>query len=237
MSVHDLHSNSSYLGHEKVLMAVDCIIFGFDLNEIKLLLFKRKVEPLKDSWSLIGSFVKKDQTLEESASLVLDEYTGLRDVFLEELKTFSKVDRDPGGRVISTAFFSLIRLDEISAKLVEDYDAKWFGLNEIPALVLDHSEMVEYAIEKIRIKVRRRPIGFELLPEKFTLPQIQVLYESIYQKELDTRNFRKKLLSFDILTRTDEKDKSSSKKGAYLYKFNKQKFDDFVAKGFNFELQ
>lgn len=237
MSVHHADPEKRYEGQEKILVAVDCIIFGFDLHEIKLLLFKRKVEPLKGNWSLIGSFVKDNKTLEESAQFVLEEYTGLHDLFLEELKTFSQVDRDPGGRVISTAFFSLIRLDEMNSKLVEQFDAKWFGLDEIPNLILDHSDMVNFAIKKLKIKLNRRPIGFELLPEKFTLPQIQNLYESIFRKQLDTRNFRKKLLSFDILTRTDEKDKSTSKKGAYLYKFNKQKFENIVAKGINFELQ
>jgi ADP-ribose pyrophosphatase YjhB (NUDIX family) len=237
MSVNEEHLIELYKGQEKILVAVDCIIFGFDLNEIKLLLFKRKVNPLKGSWSLIGSFVKSDKTLEESAQMVLKEYTGLQNIYLEELKTFSEVDRDPGGRVISTAFFSLIPLDDISSRLVEEFDAAWFGLNEIPDLILDHSEMVEYAIQKLKIKVNLRPIGFELLPEKFTLPQIQNLYESIFQTKLDTRNFRKKLLSLDILTRTEEKDKSTSKKGAYLYKFNKDKYENFIAKGNNFGLQ
>lgn len=237
MSVHHADTAKRYEDQEKILVAVDCIIFGFDLSEIKLLLFKRKVAPLKGRWSLIGSFVKSDKTLEESAELVLKEYTGLQNIYLEELKTYSKVDRDPGGRVISTAFFSLIPLDDISSKLVKAYDAAWFGLNEIPDLILDHSEMVTYAIEKLKVKVNLRPIGFELLPEKFTLPQIQNLYESIFQMKFDTRNFRKKLLSLDILTRTEEKDKSTSKKGAYLYRFNKDKYDNFVAKGNSFGLQ
>lgn len=225
-----------YAGQEKILVAVDCIVFGFDSQEIKLLLFKRKVEPLKGQWSLVGSFIKKDMSLEESAEKVLFESTGLKDVFFEELKTFSDVKRDPGGRVISVAFYSLIRLDDLHLKSVAQFDAQWFGLNEIPNLILDHKEMVNYAIERLKIKVRRRPVGFNLLPEKFTLPQIQVLYESIYQKKIDDRNFRRKLLSFDILTKTDEKDKSASKKGAFFYKFNKGKFDEFDAKGYNFEL-
>jgi len=225
-----------YTGQEKILVAVDCIVFGFDSKEIKLLLFKRKLEPLIGEWSLIGSFIKSDMSLEQSAQKVLHESTGLEDVFFEELKTFSAVDRDSGGRVISVAYFSLMRLDELNLDSVENYNARWFSLDEIPDLILDHDQMVKLAIEKLKIKVRRRPIGFNLLPEKFTLPQIQVLYESIYQREIDSRNFRKKLLSFDILTRTEEKDKSTSKKGAYLYKFNKDKFDEFSAKGYNFEL-
>jgi 8-oxo-dGTP diphosphatase len=237
MSVSLSDMTKVYTGQEKILVAVDCIVFGFDLEEIKLLLFKRKLEPLIGEWSLIGSFIKSDKSLEESAEAVLHESTGLKDVFFEELNTFSAVDRDSGGRVISVAYFSLIRLDELNLDSVEDYNARWFSLDEIPDLILDHDQMVKFAIEKLKIKIRRRPVGFNLLPEKFTLPQIQILYESIYQREIDSRNFRKKLLSFDILTRTEEKDKSTSKKGAYLYKFNKDKFDEFVAKGYNFELQ
>jgi len=236
MSVSLLDMAKVYTGQEKILVAVDCIVFGFDSKEIKLLLFKRKREPHIGEWSLIGSFIKSDKSLEESAQAVLYESTGLKDVFFEELKTFSAVDRDSGGRVISVAYFSLIRLDELNLDSVENYNARWFSLDEIPDLILDHDQMVQCAIEKLKIKIRRKPVGFNLLPEKFTLPQIQILYESIYQREIDSRNFRKKLLSFDILTRTEEKDKSTSKKGAYLYKFNKDKFDEFVAKGYNFEL-
>ena len=236
MSVSLLDMTKVYIGQEKILVAVDCIVFGFDSREIKLLLFKRKRELHIGEWSLIGSFIKSDKSLEESAQAVLQEYAGLKNVFFEELKTFSAVDRDSGGRVISVAYFSLIRLDELNLDSVENYNARWFSLNEIPDLILDHDQMVQCAIEKLKIKIRRKPVGFNLLPEKFTLPQIQILYESIYQREIDSRNFRKKLLSFDILTRTEEKDKSTSKKGAYLYKFNKDKFDEFVAKGYNFEL-
>ncbi len=228
--------NEAYRSQEKILVAVDCIVFGFDGNEIKLLLFKRKVAPLIGEWSLVGSFCRKDMTLEDSAAEVLYESTGIKNVFFEELKTFSKVDRDSGGRVISVAFFSLIRIDDMTKEAVAQYDAAWFPINETPALILDHDKMVQLAIEKLKTKLRRRPVGFNLLPEKFTLPQIQTLYESIYQKAIDSRNFRKKLLSFNILTRTDEKDKSTSKKGAYLYRFNVEKFKEFEASGYHFEL-
>ncbi|WP_460190225.1 NUDIX hydrolase [Urechidicola sp. KH5] len=225
-----------YAGQDKILLAVDCVVFGFDSKEIKLLLFKRKVAPLKGEWSLIGSFIKNDMSLEDSAQRVLNESTGLDNVFFEELKTYSNVNRDPGARVISVAYYSLIRLNDMNKESVEKYDARWFGLNEIPELILDHGDMVRLAIERLKVKVRRRPVGFNLLPEKFTLPQLQILYESIYQRKVDDRNFRKKILSFDILTKTEEKDKSNSRKGAFYYKFNKDKFDEFVANGYNFEL-
>jgi len=173
---------------------------------------------------------------DESAQQILTESTGLSNVFLEELKIYSNVDRNPDTRIISVAYYSLIRIDEYNLESVEEYDAHWFDFDDIPELIADHGEMVKDAIIRLRIKARNRPIGFNLLPKKFTIPQLQQLYESIYQKKLDNRNFRKKILSFGILTKTQEKDKSGSKKGAFFFKFNKEKFDNFIAKGYNFEL-
>ncbi len=221
---------------QKILVAVDCIIFGFDSENLKLLLFRRKVDPLRGSWSLIGAFIKNDLSISDGAKQILLESTGLENVYLEELKTYGDIDRDPGRRVISIAYFSLIRIDGFNKKIVEQYDARWFDLNEIPELILDHGKMVEDAIVKLKDRARHQPIGFNLLPEYFTIIELQKLYESIYQKELDSRNFRKKITSFDILTKTDRKDKSGSKKGAFLYKFNKDKFDKFIAEGYNFEV-
>ena len=230
-----LDSSDVYIG-QKHLVAVDCIVFGFDSKQLKLLLFKRRVEPLKGAWSLIGAFNNSSLSLNEAAKQILIKSTGLNNVFLEELKTYSSVNRDPGARVISVAYYSLIRIDEFNIESVEEYDAHWFDFDDIPELILDHGEMVKDAITRLRLKARYQPIGFNLLPEKFTIPQLQILYECIYQKKLDNRNFRKKILSFDILTKTEEKDKSSSKKGAFFYKFNKKKFDNFIANGYNFEL-
>ena len=234
--MHKINTSILYSGQEKILLAVDCIIFGFDSHKLKLLLFKRKVEPLKGEWSLIGSFVNNQQTLQDAAKEILYKSTGLSNVYLDELKTYSKLDRDPGERVISVAYFSLIRINEFDIENVEKYDAHWFDFDNIPNLILDHNEMVNDAISKLRSKAIYQPIGFELLPEKFTIPQLQILYECVYQQKLDDRNFRKKILSFDILTKTTEKDKSGSKKGAFLYMFDNEKYKEFVAKGNNFEL-
>jgi 8-oxo-dGTP diphosphatase len=225
-----------YKGQEKFLVAVDCIVFGFDSKEIKLLLFKRRVEPLKGEWSLVGAFIKNHLTMEDRAKEILFESTGLKHVYLKELKTYSELKRDPGERVISVAYYSLIRIDEFDIESVEKFNAHWFGLEEIPELILDHGQMVIDAISKLRQKTRYEPIGFNLLPEEFTIPQLQVLYECIYQKKLDKRNFRKRILSFNILTKTEKKDKSSSKKGAFLYKFDQKKFDTFISEGYRFEL-
>jgi len=234
--MHLLNNTLVYEGHKKFLIAVDCIIFGFDSEQLKLLLFKRKVEPLKGAWSLIGAFIEQKLSLDEAAKQILFKTTGLNNIYLEELQTYSSVDRDPGERVISVAFFSLMRINEFVEESVEKFDAHWFNLDDIPELILDHRKMVNDAILKLRTKARYQPIGFELLPEKFTIPQLQLLYECVYQKKLDDRNFRKKILSFDILNKTTEKDKSGSKKGAFLYEFNKDKFNNFISKGYNFEL-
>ncbi len=219
-----------------ILQAVDCIIFGFDRTEIKLLLFKRKIEPFQNEWSLIGSFVEPDEAVDDAAVRVLEEHTGLQNIFMESLGCYGEVDRDPGARVISQAYFALIRLGEEETQTVETLQARWFDFDSIPPLILDHNQMVQDALEKVRRKARYRPIGFELLPEKFTIPQLQKLYEAIYQRELDRRNFWKKIQSMNVLEKLDEKDKTTSKKGAYLYRFVQHRYDEMVEQGIDFVL-
>lgn len=231
-----LHHKEYYAPEEKIFVATDCIIFGFDEGVLKLLVFKRRVEPLKGTMSLIGSFVKPNESASEAAKRVLNEITGLEDIFMEELKSYSAVDRDPGARCISLAFYALIRIEESSKTLVEKHGAIWHDVDTLPDLVLDHNHMVKDALDRLREKAQFYPIGVELLPKKFTIPQLQKLYEAIYQREMDTRNFRKKLLSLNLLIPLDEKDMSGSKKGAYLYKFNYSKYKKLETKGFNFSL-
>jgi len=187
-------------------------------------------------WSLIGSFVKIDEDADEAAKRVLTEITGLENVFMEELRTYGKADRDPGYRCISIAQYALIRIEDYDKELVEKHGAIWYDLNEIPNLVLDHNQMVQDALGRLRRKARYQPIGFELLPEKFTIPQLQQLYEAIYQNELDPRNFRKKVLSYNVLIKLEEKDKSSSKRGAFLYKFDDINYQKLLKSGYNFEI-
>ena len=233
----ELTNNTNiYIAQQKILVAVDCIIFGFDSKNLKLLLFKRKVEPSKGLWSLIGAFITDDQSLDDGAKQILFETTGLKNIYLEQLKTYGDVHRDIAGRVISTVYYSLISVNEFELESVEKYDAHWFDLDEVPELIFDHREMVMDAIEQLKFKAKHQPIGFNLLPDFFTIPELQTLYESIYQRPLDARNFRKKLLSLDVLTKSTEKDKSGSKKGAFLYSFNKEKFDTLIASGLNFEI-
>lgn len=221
-----LETNLKYNVNQTIFVAVDCAIFGFDSKSLKLLLFKRKVEPLKGHWSLIGAFIQDDLSIDEGAKQVLLESTGLSGIYLNQLKTYGDKDRDPGARVISVGYYSLISVGEHEISEVEEYDAKWFELNELPELILDHRQMVDDAIDAIRTNARSKPIGFNLLPPKFTLPMLQTLYESIFQRTFDQRNFRKKILGMGILDKTNEKDKSTSKKGAFLYSFNKEAYDD-----------
>lgn len=213
---------------EKQLVAVDCVIFGFDTADqaLKLLLFQRKVEPLKGEWSLIGSFVKKDEDVNSAAKRVLFELTGIDDIFLEQLKCYGDVERDIGDRVISMAYWSIVKLDQKVEVPFDQYHAKWFKLNEVPDLVLDHNQMVTDGLEKLRKEIQLSPIVFELLPELFTMPQLIKVYEELYQTSLDDRNFRKRFLSSGIIVKTNKKDKSSSKKGAFLYKFDPSGFSN-----------
>jgi len=225
-----------YQSATPILVAVDCIIFGFDNEALKLLLFKRKVEPFKEEWSLIGSFVEPDEGVKAAAGRVLRESTGLSDIYMEPLGYYGSVDRDPGDRVISQAHFALIRLGEEEIRMANTHRAHWFGLNAVPELILDHRQMVEDALAQLRRKARYQPVGFELLPEKFTIPQLKKLYDAIYQRTFDRRNFRKKILSMNILEKLDEKDKTSSRKGAYLYRFDQARYEEMVEKGVDFSL-
>jgi 8-oxo-dGTP diphosphatase len=221
---------------EQMYVATDCIIFGFQKASLKLLVFKRRVEPLQGEWSLIGSFVRLDEDLDVAGQRVLKETTGLENVFMQQLRSYGKKDRDPGYRCISVAQYALIRIDDYSEKRVEEHGAHWFELDELPDLILDHNEMVQDALMQLKQNARYKPIGFELLPEKFTIPQLQSLYEAIYQKELDPRNFRKKVLSLNVLEKLDEKDKTGSKRGAFLYKFNYENYQKLLKSGYNFEI-
>ncbi|MDX1326935.1 MAG: DNA mismatch repair protein MutT [Arenibacter sp.] len=227
---------NSYTVAPSILVATDCIVFGFDKGVLKLLVFKRRVEPYKDQWSLIGSFVKEDESVTEAGRRVLYQFTGLEDVFQEKLRVYSDVNRDPGARCISIAQYALIRINDYDKGQVVKHGAKWFAMDQLPDMVLDHQEMIADALEGLRRKAAHKPIGFELLPKKFTLPRLQALYESIYQRKMDDRNFRKKVMSLDLLIKLDEKDKSTSRKGAFLYKFDYDKYKKLEKSGFNFVL-
>jgi len=211
---------SKYNKVQQIAVAIDCVIFGFDSKKLSVLLVRRKVNPFKGSWSLIGDVPDAKTSMEKSANDILYKLTGLKDIYLSQSKTYGDVKRDPLERVISIVYYSLIRVDVLKNIDLEKYNAQWFEFNNLPELILDHKKMVEDAIEKIRNMAKTQPLGFELLPKYFTLPQLQNLYECIYDTEFDSRNFRKKILSSSFLQKTEKKDKSSSRKGAYLYSFN-----------------
>lgn len=223
--------------HPTMWVSIDCLVFGYDVSEenLKLLLFQRKVEPFAGQWSLIGGFVNENEDLLAGAQRVLKTFTGLDGVFLEQLSTFGKASRDPGGRVVSVLYWSLIKLDSIQKEVVNSHGAGWFDLEQLPELVMDHLDMTQLGIEQLRRNATTTPIGFELLPEKFTLPQLLRLYEGIYGKSIDDRNFRKKILATDVLVRLDEKDKSSSKKGAYKYMFDERKYHELKQRGYHLD--
>lgn len=224
----------NYKSHQRILVAVDCIIFGFDGKQLKALLIKRGFEPEKGKWSLMGGFVGKDESADDAANRVLYQLTGMRNVYMEQLYTFSEVNRDSAGRVISIAYFALINIADYSEQLQLEHEAKWFRLDRLPPLIFDHKKMVLKAKEKLREKVASHPIGFELLPPKFTLPQLQSLYEAIYETPLDKRNFSKKMLSLGILNKLNEKEKTSSRKGAFYYVFDSEKYKSLQADGVRF---
>jgi hypothetical protein len=184
----------------------------------------------------MGGFVAPGESLDSAAERIVKELTGLENVYMEQLYAFGNLTRDPGGRIVSVAYFSLIKINDYDKELAKKHGAYWSSLSGLPDLIFDHNEMVNKALRKLRIRARTQPIGFELLPEKFTIPQLQGLYEAIYQTPFDKRNFRRKLLAMDLLEKLDEKEKETSKKGAFYYKFNQEKYEELLQKGFNFEI-
>lgn len=216
---------NNYSTEDKVLLSVDCIIFGFDSEGLKILLIKRDFAPEKGKWSLMGGFLKKNESLNGAAIRVLNRYTGLQDIYMEQLYAYSEVDRDPVDRTISVAFYALINIENHNTALIQDHEAQWFSISKMPNLIFDHNEMVIHAIRRLRYRASTKPVGFELLPEKFTMRQLLELYEAVFDKELDKRNFISKINSLDILVKLNEKDMLSSRKGSYLYMFDKEKYD------------
>lgn len=226
----------NYSEHPKFHMALDCIIFGFDKGELKLLIHKRRFEPAKGHWSLFGGFLKEDDSLEDAANRILRELTGLEKIYMEELQTFGAIERDPAERVISVAYYALIPAHKYSEAYSKQYGATWVSINDLPPLIMDHDVMVEKGLTRLQWRASIQPIGFRLLPREFTIPQLQLLYEAIYQSKLDKRNFRKKIISMDVLIKLEEKDKIHSRKGAFLYRFDKRKYEKLVDRGYNFTI-
>lgn len=207
-----------------MLVAIDCIIFGFDGQDLKLLVIKRGFEPEKGKWSLMGGFVQPDEGFEEAASRTLKVLTGLEGVYMEQLMAFGSPTRDMMERTISVAYFALIDINTYKQQLSEEYRAEWISLKKLPKLIFDHVEMVSQAQARLRYKAAIHPILFELLPQKFTIPQLQILYEAVYDTVFDKRNFSRKVLSTGLLVKQKDKERASSKRGAFYYKLDKRKY-------------
>ena len=209
----------TYYLHPKHFVAVDCSIFGYEDGELKLLLYPRGFEPARGKWSLMGGFVGEKESLEDAARRVMFQTTGLSNLFLEQASVFSLPGRDPGARVISVNFVSLIRIDLHDKDLLEEMGAQWWPVTRLPEMIFDHDEMVKNALLQLQQKAMTQSLGKELLPGKFTLTQLRSLYNAIFQKILDPGNFRKKILSMETIERLDIKNATTSKKGAFYYRF------------------
>jgi len=223
--------------YPRAALTVDCAVFGVDEEDLKVMLIQRDLPPFEGGWALPGGFVHVDETLEEAARRELEEETGLHKVFLEQLFTFSAVDRDPRERVVSVAYYALVKLGDHRVQAATDArDAAWFPVHEVPSLAFDHAEILGVALERLRGKLSYQPVGFELLPKKFALSQLQHVYEVVLERELDKRNFRKKVLATGLLVETDEVQQDVAHRAARLYRFDERKYKRLARDGFHFEI-
>lgn len=223
--------------YARAALTVDCVVFGLDEDDLKVLLIQRDLPPFEGRWALPGGFVHLDETIDDAARRELEEETGVRTVYLEQLFTFGAIDRDPRERVVSVAYYALVQLSGHRVHAATDARATaWFAIADLPRLAFDHVTILKLAHERLRNKVRYQPIGFELLPAKFALRDLQHLYEVILDRPLDKRNFRKKILGMDILVELDEVETDVSHRAARLYRFDRKKYRRLTKHGFNFEI-
>lgn len=226
-----------HIEKNRINLTVDCVVFGLDENDLKVLLVQRGMDPFKGKWALPGGFVQVNESLEDAALRELQEETGVEKVFLEQLYTVGSVERDPRGRVVTVAYYALVNLVEHNLTATTDAArAAWFSVDDLPGLAFDHEQIFDIALKRLQGKVRYEPIGFELLPEKFTLSQLQHLYELILEKRLDKRNFRKKILGMDLLLDLNEVQEDVAHRAAKLYRFDEKKYKQLKKQGFNFEV-
>lgn len=218
-------------------LTVDCVVFGLDDEDLKVLLIERDLEPFAGCWALPGGFVRVGESIDDAARRELAEETGLEKVFLEQLYTYGKPDRDPREHIVTVAHYALVRLSDHRVQAATDARrAAWFGIDDVPKLAFDHPKILKTALERLQGKVRYQPIGFELLPQKFPLRALQHLYEVVLDRELDKRNFRKKILGMDLLEELEEIETDVAHRAARLYRFDKRKYNRLVKDGFHFEI-
>ena len=218
--------NEYYIEHQKILLSVDCIIFGFDENKLKVLIGHRNMDPGRGAWSLYGGFVHHDESLDQAADRTLQELTGLKNVYMRQVGAFGDIDRDPGARVVSVAYYALINVKDYDQTLLKQHDVQWVNVDELPEMFSDHKEMIIKARHIMQAKIKTAPVSFQLLPELFTLTQLQRLYEAVNGEEVDKRNFRKRIKEMNFIEKTELIDKLSSKRGAALYRFNQTAYEE-----------
>ncbi len=223
--------------YPRAALAVDCVVFGLSESDLKVLLIQRKIAPFQLAWALPGGFVRLEEPLDAAARRELAEEAGVTDVYLEQLYTFGDLNRDPRERVVTVAYYALAKLSDHRIQAATDaMGVGWYSLDELPKLAFDHQHIVEMARDRLRGKVRYAPIGFELLPPRFSLTQLQRLYEIILGTDLDKRNFRKKILSLDLLVETDEVEQGVRHRAARLYRFDRRKYDRLTKQGFEMSI-
>jgi len=215
-----------YSQHSKVWVSVDCIIFGFDEGKLKVLIGRRQMDPGRGEWSLYGGFVEADESIDDATKRTLYQLTGMRNLYMRQVGAFGRVDRDPGERVISIAYYALINVKDYDNRLRMEYGLEWVNINDVPKLYSDHNDMVKRAQLIMQQEFKTNPVGLRLLPDLFTLTQLQQLYEAVNGEELDKRNFRKRVKDMDFIEKTELIDKSGSKRGAYLYRFNRRAYNE-----------
>lgn len=218
-------------------LSIDCVVFGYHEGEVRVLLVERGAKPYKGHWALIGDLVEPNSNLKDSANDVLEQLTGLKNIFMEQFFTFGSVDRHPAGRVVSVGYYSLLKsVDYHPIASSWAKSTKWFNINELPDLAFDHQEILKKGIETLKTKVRYQPVGFELLPSKFTLLELQALYEALLGYTFDKPNFRKKILSMDLLVPLNEVQENVAHRPAKLFKFDEKRYHSLRKEGFAFEL-
>ncbi|HVD98403.1 MAG TPA: NUDIX domain-containing protein [Cytophagaceae bacterium] len=218
-------------------LTVDCVVFGYEEEALKVLLIQRNIEPFKGGWALPGGFVRVEETLEEAAIRELKEETAVENIYLEQLYSFGALQRDPRERVVTVAYYALVKLSEHKAQGGTDAaDARWFPLEALPKLAFDHKQIIEVAFKRLQAKVRYEPVGFELLPKRFLFSAIEHLYETILQRKIDRRNFRKKMLSMGIIKQLEEQEENVAHRKGHYYSFDKKEYEKMIKKGFSFEI-
>jgi len=218
-------------------LSIDCLIFGFKKRELDILLVQHGEGISKGKWALPGGWIKYSESIDESANRILDDLTGVSNIYLEQLKAFGDVHRYPTKRVVTIAYYALVKPENYILRAgFTASDAQWFKVSEVPPLPYDHQQILTEGLQFLKHKVRHEPIGFNLIPKKFTLLQLQELYEAILEKKLDKPNFRRKIMKMNFLEPCKEKQTEVSHRAANLYRFDKRKYNNLIEKGFAFEL-